>query len=905
MIPLKLQLKNFLSYGSELSTIDFSLYKMICFSGKNGHGKSALLDAITWAVWGQARKTLGSSKADQGLLRLGQTNMLVCFDFLYNNIQYRIRRELTMRHAKPYAALDFGIIEKNGIIRSLTDKTIRTTQAKIEKTIFLDYDSFCSSTYLRQGNSNEFCKKSPKDRKEILSRILQLQKYETVRRLALDKAKKIATKKENLLSLQQTINTELEKEASVKKEYEFVRTKQKALNSTYLCLITDKKRSLEKIAALQEKKVLAQAEELNAKKIHTNIQKKYLLLKDTLKEWRIFNKKLNQNKNLPLLQEKIAILSTDLEKHNNAQKQDLLLKNNLQKNMHSLEFFILQWKKEYNAKTYQAQLAITKQKLSYQQKNLVYTGLHDKKKLVLKDLEQYKQKIAAIKKEKKSIEKNINLEASTQKKLKKRKLFFYRSTQQYSLLYKQLNNINKKLATLNENDCAPCPLCTQKIPALNKTLIIKTLTHKKSFYNHQITRLKKIIPPLRAIIIKQEQKLEKFDAIIKKHAVLLSQEKEWAESAITQTHNLELINKLIEKSATEQHKESTALAAQEKCLSDLEKNEAIKLKLSDQHKKLIGEKESLLQELKKLNYQEVNHKKIEEEYLEKKALVKQSEEILHKIPLQQERKNKCFSTCAELRLLKKEFRLHSEKAIAINQHITHLASEEKQSALLEKQISMIQQEKESYMQQQGALEQKKEMLEKYLEKNNIITLELKKHGLAHEELTHIAQAMSKDGIQALLIEKILPELEQEANILLAQLTHNQAQIKIESLKDLKSGGTKETLDIIISDSLGLRPYELFSGGETFKIDFSLRIALSKLVARRAGAPLQTLIIDEGFGSQDEESLNLMMEALYKIQNHFEKIIVVSHLPFMKNHFPTHFSIEKGPLGSVVSIIEQG
>ena len=67
MIPLKLQIKNFLSYGSEIQTIDFGHYNLICLSGKNGHGKSAMLDAITWALWGQARKLAGNSKADQGL----------------------------------------------------------------------------------------------------------------------------------------------------------------------------------------------------------------------------------------------------------------------------------------------------------------------------------------------------------------------------------------------------------------------------------------------------------------------------------------------------------------------------------------------------------------------------------------------------------------------------------------------------------------------------------------------------------------------------------------------------------------------------------------------------------------------------------------------------------------------
>jgi len=151
MIPIILQLKNFLSYGSELQTIDFSTYNLICFSGKNGHGKSALLDAITWAIWGYARKTLGAAKADQGLLRLGQTQMMVCLDFYCNEVQYRVRRELTIRHNKPVAALDFGITQKDGTFISLTDKTIRTTQNKIEKTINLDFESFCNSAFLRQG----------------------------------------------------------------------------------------------------------------------------------------------------------------------------------------------------------------------------------------------------------------------------------------------------------------------------------------------------------------------------------------------------------------------------------------------------------------------------------------------------------------------------------------------------------------------------------------------------------------------------------------------------------------------------------------------------------------------------------------------------------------------------------
>jgi len=174
-----------------------------------------------------------------------------------------------------------------------------------------------------------------------------------------------------------------------------------------------------------------------------------------------------------------------------------------------------------------------------------------------------------------------------------------------------------------------------------------------------------------------------------------------------------------------------------------------------------------------------------------------------------------------------------------------------------------------------------------------------------EDYQHIARAFGKDGIQGLLIEHIMPELESEANDILSRLTNNQAHLKLESQRELKSGSLKETLEIKISDAMGIRPYELFSGGEAFRIDFALRLAISKLLARRAGTSLQTLIIDEGFGSQDEEGLTHIMEALYTIQNEFAKIIIVSHLPTMKDQFPVHFAVHKGPKGSSVQVIEQG
>ena len=178
MIPHILPLKNFLSYGPEIQTIDFSNYHLICLTGKNGHGKSALLDAITWAIWGQARKSSGNAKADAGLIHLGQNHMMVILEFEVNGNEYRIRREYVQTKSKPFTSLDFGIKQLDGKLIALTDKTIKETQEKIEKTLGISYESFINSTFLRQGQSNEFSKKLPKERKEILAQILQLQQFE-------------------------------------------------------------------------------------------------------------------------------------------------------------------------------------------------------------------------------------------------------------------------------------------------------------------------------------------------------------------------------------------------------------------------------------------------------------------------------------------------------------------------------------------------------------------------------------------------------------------------------------------------------------------------------------------------------------------------------------------------------
>lgn len=125
----------------------------------------------------------------------------------------------------------------------------------------------------------------------------------------------------------------------------------------------------------------------------------------------------------------------------------------------------------------------------------------------------------------------------------------------------------------------------------------------------------------------------------------------------------------------------------------------------------------------------------------------------------------------------------------------------------------------------------------------------------------LGKAFGKQGVQALLIETAIPEIEREANCLLGRMTGNQMHVSFEMQRTTKQGNVSETLEIKIADALGTRVYDAFSGGEAMRINFAIRVALSRMLAGRAGSRLETLIIDEGFGALDLEGRERLLRRL--------------------------------------------
>jgi exonuclease SbcC len=170
----------------------------------------------------------------------------------------------------------------------------------------------------------------------------------------------------------------------------------------------------------------------------------------------------------------------------------------------------------------------------------------------------------------------------------------------------------------------------------------------------------------------------------------------------------------------------------------------------------------------------------------------------------------------------------------------------------------------------------------------------------HDEL---AAAFGKNGVQALIIDGVLPEIADEANLLLSQMTGGRMHLAMTTQRETQKKAVIETLDIKVYDELGdKRSYEMFSGGEAFRINFALRIALSRLLARRAGAPLPTLIIDEGFGTQDSGGRERLVEAIQAIQDDFRCLLVITHVEELRDAFPVRIEVTKTPAGSTIAVV---
>jgi exonuclease SbcC len=148
------------------------------------------------------------------------------------------------------------------------------------------------------------------------------------------------------------------------------------------------------------------------------------------------------------------------------------------------------------------------------------------------------------------------------------------------------------------------------------------------------------------------------------------------------------------------------------------------------------------------------------------------------------------------------------------------------------------------------------------------------------------------------MRRIIPELERSTNEFLGLLTDDELSIQFKT--GTESG--RETLEVEVLDRVFVRPYETYSGGQSFRIAFAIRLALSLLLSKTAGVQLRFLVVDESFGSNDAEGRQLIVGCIKKVQPYFDTILVITHIEDIKESFTTRFEVTRTPQGSEIAQI---
>lgn len=198
MIPTRVSLKNFLTFAAADDgtpiTFDFDGATLWSIAGVNGAGKSAIFDAITYALFGEHR---GGRQQDNRLIRKGATTAEVVFEFLQGGERYRVERSVTRKagrqgQVRPDSKHVQGSVWSDGddawVAVPDTDKPTEL-ERWLRTLLGMGPETFSSSVLLRQGEADKLLSAKANQRFRILAGLIDLRVYQRLEQLATERRK--------------------------------------------------------------------------------------------------------------------------------------------------------------------------------------------------------------------------------------------------------------------------------------------------------------------------------------------------------------------------------------------------------------------------------------------------------------------------------------------------------------------------------------------------------------------------------------------------------------------------------------------------------------------------------------------------------------------------------------------
>jgi DNA repair protein SbcC/Rad50 len=1009
MIPLQLTLKNFLSYRS--ASLDFSGLHTACICGDNGAGKSSLLEAITWSIWGRSRVT-----SEDDAIAHGTKDMRVDFTFQLHGSIYRIIRS---RQLGGSGGLELQVMTDQ-TFKSLTQKGIKATQNLIDEYLKIDYDTFTNSAYLRQGKADEFMLKKPSERKQILADLLKLDRYEVLadrakqvaadyrsQSLAIDHQLAQSTEKLqeiptltaqikdtqgaiDLLQIDQTtdqnaldlLKTAAQQRATYQQQIQWADRRQAELQQDLVQVQQDLARAnleLEKLAALLERGeeiALAYREyeqlaatvigwenkarayqqtqaQIQAQQLQLERQQQGSQLEISRLEQSIENTVQQQLEQEALLAKapavEQALAQLQISRDRLGQLDDLHRESTgIVKRRQDIQAHIDKLAAQQQARLEQLQRAIAQRQKGIEQQEVWQ-----------EKLQAVEQSIAALDKQRVYLDRVRDKGQDCNGKLAQ-------VESQRKTWIGQQQKLATKLATLESATDAACPLCSYPLDGDHWQHFLdnherenRELAQQLSDLQEQEINLNRDREKLRQEYQEVSSQLKAYDQLSEEKGQLTSQLAALNE-AQTELQQLQseqesltatLADRLYAKDFLEDLRELNELLQE---LSYDEKNHAVARSEVDRYrwaevrqgdlKKAREKRDGLQQRQEELKAQKIAAIDREQALLaEIRAKLQELQVELAAIaydPLQQQRDQARLRQLLEVPgdyrqwqeaqinhplLLERSATLREQQqtkqasyhqaaldSAEIARLLAALPDNSAQLIELEQRMVERRQQIDNHIANLGQLTEKLwqlEGLQNDLQEQQAKLQAYRQQQLIHDELT---KAFGKNGIQALIVENILPQVEAEANHILSRLSNNQFHIQFITQKHtkkdkrskkatLKNAKPIDTLEILIGDANGTRPYENYSGGEAFRINFSIRLALAKLLSQRSGTPLQMLVVDEGFGTQDSEGCDRLIAAIDAISSDFACVLAVTHMPQFREAFQTRIEVYKTAAGSHIEV----
>lgn len=189
------------------------------------------------------------------------------------------------------------------------------------------------------------------------------------------------------------------------------------------------------------------------------------------------------------------------------------------------------------------------------------------------------------------------------------------------------------------------------------------------------------------------------------------------------------------------------------------------------------------------------------------------------------------------------------------------------------------------------------------QETRLATLTGERDVAVQDRLLHhtLLKAFSPTGIPAMVLAGLIDELNESVNSALHRLSNGELEVELRTSRATAGKTSENKVTVYVRTSTGTRAYETLSGGQKFRVDLAIRTGLAATIARGSGTPIQTLILDEGWGSLDEKGILSTVDTLFRLSDEVN-ILTVSHIDAVRDSFPSRVEVSMVGGNSVAEVV---